>query len=1065
MNPNDKIQFSVDFERMLDASLKIYDGALDKLQGLINGHGFDEGYGVCNTKYQLIQIKPTDVSTYVSNLFKALAFRLVEPNISDLEKLSVELAKQFALDNGGVKLANDNMFATASYVDVRTQTLTDILVQSENTFFDRTAYSNYELRQRAKDMKNDFNKMKGMRLGVSLKAVVKALPGIIQKQLQEPGYGGCVPNLDLIVAYIEKFILFTINLNMLTIEQMLGYVTPRTTFTRKNKLSPFQEAARERNQIEKEDYRPIFVILSSGKSKLAPYIKKITKSNWSHCTISFDPDMSSMYSYGARLQDDKDHPNKLSMKKESLKASNMDGLDICVYATYIPNEKYQMVRSACEEQYKNRDNTKFDLLLLIKKALNDDTKGSSKEGKKICTTFVNDMIKMCGVGFSDKDVPSPQQMKDSADAKPDKCVLVYEGISNDYDVAKVEEKLRQFENMKMSKPFVEYITECCLVDTNDIQIRSKIPFDINMRDIVLQDVSNGFKDTKNAIHFMLKDNRSPIHNLLMRFATCKRLANAAECGPTLGLFRPYYGRDYDPMIEQYKKMSFDTDLNWLDQIAYGNQFMDGNYRMDALGNENRHPIRQTLATVHRLYCGCGLKTNEELANNILKIAGVMHAVISEGWSTDNRDLTRDILAVLGDCFTRNVVRLYHNNSVIIVHDDSMEDTMAPGYMYVEQFVFQEEETGTNTTQQVKPSVQAGFGDKVQNVVQKTGALSKIGSMIRKFDEWVTKKFANFPSLFNARNGAISKYIAGHDDLNKKVAEAMNGQNGNKFTVNLQGIPQFNVPLNEMQSKAQAAASAFDSFKNDPKAQVTPEAIKEIRGKLYPGPTEQLANLFAANDMKSVAQQIENYMLFGKYIPTEDQLGTKQPTAITADRWNEIVNTLKDTPKLISEFAKTMTKSLKDCAKVIDQIRAADEKNAAAAAKQNSGDQVHKDSVEYEYSDDLFMEDVVNDPKANATAQPSTTKSRADQLMDIQREVVDNYQLKALNSAFTKRMFTTYYDVYKQVITEFQSQTKQQQQQTPANNNADKTPPDTAFETPVEGAEGKGEATDGNKTRS
>ena len=82
-------------------------------------------------------------------------------------------------------------------------------------------------------------------------------------------------------------------------------------------------------------------------------------------------------------------------------------------------------------------------------------------------------------------------------------------------------------------------------------------------------------------------------------------------------------------------------------------------------------------------------------------------------------------------------------------------------------------------------------------------------------------------------------------------------------------------------------------------------------------------------------------------------------------------------------------------------------------------------------------------------------------MDIQREVVDNYQLKALNSAFTKRMFTTYYDVYKQVITEFQSQTKQQQQQTPANNNTDKTPPDTAFETPVEGAEGKGEATNGN----
>lgn len=1047
MNPKDKIHFSADFERTLDASLKIYDGALDKLQGLINGHGFDEGYGVCNTRYQLIQIKPTDVSTYVDNVFKALAFRLVEPNITDLEKLSVEMAKQFALDNGGVKLANDNMFATASYVDVRTQTLMDILVQSENTFFDRTAYSNYELRERAKDMKNDFNRMKGMRLGVTLKAMVKALPGIIQKQLQEPGYGGCGVNLDLIMTYIETFIMFTVSLNTLTIEQMLGYLMPRTKFIRKDKRTRplIQEAAEEKNVIRTEGYKPIFVILSSGKSHLSGPIKKITSSKWSHCTISFDADMSSMYSYGARLQDDPKHANKMSMKRENLKAANMDGLDICVFATYIPNDKYYLVRSACEEQYKNRDNTKFDLLLLLKKALNDDTRGSTKEGKKICTTFVNDLIKMCGQGLSDKEVPSPQQMRDSAEAKPDQCVLVYEGISNDYDVEAVESKLQQFESAKMSKPFVEYVTECCLVDTDDIQIRSKIPFDINMRSIVLQDVSNGFKETKTAIHFMLKDERSPIHNLLMRFATCKRLANAVECGPTIGLFRPYFGRDYDPMMEQYRKMSFDTNFNWLDKIAYGNQFMDGNYRMDSVGNENRHPIRQTLATVHRMYCGCGLKTNEELANNILKIAGIMHAVICESWHLENRDLVRDILAMLGDCFTRNVVRLYHNNTVIITHDDSMEDTMVPGYMYVEQFVFMED----GEQQTTKPSVQAGFGDKVQNVVQKAGVLSKAASLIRKFDEWVTKKFANFPTLFEARNGAIAKWVKAHDADNKKIAAAIAGQNGNKFTVNLQGIPQFNIPLQEMQQKAQNAATAFNEFKTNPDAKVDPAAITKLREALYPGSAEQIANLFNANDQKGIATAVENYMLFSKYNPQDNDLGTKSPTPIDANRWNEIVNTLVETPRLIAEFCKTMTKSLKDCAKVIDQIRAEDEKRTQQNAKtqtQNGG-QVKNESAAYEYSDDMFME--------ADTQQPAAAQSRADQLMAIQREVVENYQLKALNSAFTKRMFTTYYDVYKQVYTEFKSQTKQQEADNKNNaNNADAATnnnPPAAADAQVEGS--------------
>lgn len=1065
MNPNDKIQFSVDFERMLDASLKIYDGALDKLQGLINGHGFDEGYGVCNTRYQMLQIKPTDVSTYVSNLFKALAFRLVEPNVSDLEKLSVEMAKQFTLENGGTKLANDNLFATSTYVDVRTQTLMDILVQAENAFFDRAAYSNYELRQRAKDMKKDFDQMKGMRLSASLKAVVKALPGIIQKQLQEPGYGGCGVNLDMIMTYIETFLLFTVNLNTLTLEQMLGYLIPRTKFTRKDKFSPFQEAAEEKGVIDRENYKPIFIILSSGKSHLSPFIKKATGSKWSHCTIAFDADMSSMYSYGARLQDDPDHPNKMSMKRESLQASNLKGLDICVFATYIPAEKYHLVRSTCEEQYKNRDNTKFDLLLLVKKALNDDTHGSKKDGKKICTTFVNDLIKMCGEGLSDKAVPSPQQMRDSAEAKPDKCILVFDGVSDDYNEADVNAKLAQFENKKVSKPFVEYYTECCLVDTDDIQIRSKIPFDINMRNIVLQDVTNGFKETKTALHFMLKDNRSPIHGMLMKYSTNKRIANSVECGPTLGLFRPYYGRDFDPMIEQYKKMSFDTNFNWLDQITYGNQFMDGNYRMDAVGNENRHPIRQTLCMVHRMYCGCGLKTNEELADNILKIAGVMHAVICDGWSLENRDLTRDILAVLGDCFTRNVIRLYHNNTVIIVHDDSMEDTMAPGYMYVEQFVFQED-----GEQQPKVGVTStGFGDKMQNVVQKTGGLSKIASLIRRFDEWVTQKLANFGSLFTARNGALTKFVDGHKTLNDEIANALaNNDAAKRFNVQLTGVPHFNVKVQDFMKKIQGMKSVFEEYATGSNATkpLNDDMTKiDIKARCYPGNDEDnkkwLQSPEIKSDPKKEGEFVENIILFNTSQPNDEMLGKTGTETMTRDRWIEIVSTLSATPKLITEFGNAVSKGLKDCSSVVSKLA---DKEAKDAAKQQT--QKTTESFEYDSDDDEFFAESTganaarpatnqNTPPTNTSgtqqsqAKPATntqqaqqqqTSSRSTDLFNLQKEIADNFAVKTLNSAFTKRLFNTYYDVYKKVIDEYRAQSRQQKNppQEGGNNNGNQT---------------------------
>lgn len=1064
MNPTNKIQFSTDFESMLNAALKTYDDALDKLQDLMNGQGYEDGYGVCNTRYQLIQIKPTDISTYVSNLFKATGFRLIEPTASDLEKFSVEMAKQFALDNGGPKLAADNMFATSTYVDVRTQTLMDILVQSENTFFDRSVYSVYEMKERAKDMKRDFDTMKGMRLSVSLKAVAKALPGIIEKQLQEPGYGCCCGNLDIITRYIETFMLFAVSLNTCTIMQMSAYISPRTTFVRKDKPGMVHEAAEMKGFIKSEDYKPIFIVLSSGKSKLAGPIMKITKSKWSHCTISFDADMSSMYSYGARLQDDPENPNKMSMKRENLKAANMDGLDICVFATYIPNDKYQLVRSTCEEKYKNRDNTKFDLFLLIKKALNDNTHGSTNDGKKICTTFVNDLIKLCGKGFSDKAVPSPQQMRDSAEAKPDKCILVYEGISNDYDVSKVNEKLHAFEHKKISKPFVEYFTECCLVNTDDVQIRSKIPFDINMKNIVLNDMTNGFKETKTALHFILKDERSPIHGMLMKYATCKRLANSVECGPTLGLFRPYFGRDFDPMIEQYRKMSFDTNLNWLDQIAYGNQFLDGNYRMDAMGNEQRHPIRQTLCMVHKMYCSCGLKTNEELANNILKIAGVMHAVICEGWALENRDLVRDILVVLGDCFTRNVIKLYHNNTVIIVHDDTMDDTMIPGYAYLEQFVYQEAD-GDNAQgggqQSGGSSIQSsGIGQVAQNVAAKTGVLSKLSSTIRQFIQWVQTKLANFPAGFAAATKAQTVYINGHKQLNETIAAALANQDeAKRYKCTLKTpVPTFKISTKEFLPKVTGIKDVFKDYADGGKSKDQVDAI-DIKARCYPGNEADnrtwLGNIQGQNNKQQPQQTqnqkqqtnqtkqedpeataVQNIILFGTTKPSDDQKGTNgdgtpRLTELTSQKWNEIISVLTSTQKLMDEFAKAAKDGLKGAGDVIDALR----------KKQESDQQKQQQSQQ---QGDNKQQQVGND--------------RADQLFGILQDVSNNLCVKTLNNTFANNVFKVYYKIYKDVIDDYQSKTRSAQQNTQQN-----TQQQPAAATPEAGAANANPATPAQPT--
>jgi hypothetical protein len=122
----------------------------------------------------------------------------------------------------------------------------------------------------------------------------------------------------------------------------------------------------------------------------------------------------------------------------------------------------------------------------------------------------------------------------------------------------------------------------------------------------------------------------------------------------------------------------------LDRIAFGNNFLDGNYRDDALGNEHKHPIKQTLETLYQMFGETKLKTKEELSNHILKIAHVMNSVI-DMWGNSgiyNWELVRDILAVLGEIMTRSIIKLYDNANAMIV-SDNMDDVDSPGYMYTE----------------------------------------------------------------------------------------------------------------------------------------------------------------------------------------------------------------------------------------------------------------------------------------------------------------------------------------------------------------------------------------------
>lgn len=771
------VEFSPEFMTAVGNTLSMYDKALDQLQALVNGNGFTDDYGMCNTKYHLVYITPKDIASYVDYVFKAVSRRLIGASIGDLEKFSVTMAKQFMEDNCKVDTSRGNIFAKSAYADPRVQTMMDLLVQTENTFFDRCAFSKFEMIERARLMKKDYETMNALHLKPTLTAVIKSLPDVIKEQWKD---ARCFDTFTVaaIMSYVETFILFTVSLNLATLEQMIGYAQPIATFIRKDK--------------------------------------------------------------------------------------------------------------------------------------------------------------------------NPRVTQESA--------------------------------TDPAKSFVEYFTECCFINTNDIRMRMRVPFDFNLKNIVLQDQTNGFKETRTAIHFMIRDNRSPIRAYLLKYTTKRNLNDRLEFDPILNLLKPYFHpENIDAAKYEYEKLSFHTDLNWISRIAFNNQFSDGDYRTDGLGNDARSPIVQTLSMLERMYCGCTLKTNEELANHICTLASLMNTILEHDCGLCNRDYIRDVLAVLGECFTKCVIRLFNNNATAVIYTDDMPDTMVPGITYCEQFVYVEADGNQQQQQgQQQNNANASGISFSQNTQEKTGGLSKVKTMLRQFLAWIMNTLKKVPLLFARTNGQRAEFVAKHDELNKAIGAAMGGTN--PFQVNCKNVPIFQIPLKDLLSEMDKWDPEIKAYLNAVKASGNQNAtndakLAELRSVLYPGIQNNISKTILSKEGDERKKAIEEYLLFSRVGIQPGDPACYKNGLMDVKTWTNICECLKGTPKLLEEFSNKAAKALEQYVKAIDT--------------QNPEGEI------------------------------------PDELVNLLKEVQEFYITPAVN-IYSSKMFDVYYKYYKSIVDNYNVQYKTSQ---------------------------------------
>lgn len=1014
-------KFSDSFLAGLDSLIATYNKKVEDLNRVKSLIDKDAHHGVCTCSYKMRYITPSDISTFISNLERAMENHLFKPHTSDCDLFAVESVKRFLKDNKCIPFDAPSIMGNPGADIPKGATLADLTFAAESENFNLIVYSKYELDKRADLMKEDINKIMGMRYSATIKAFVQRLPEIMNKKAE-----GVMTDSLLAKAcevYIEDFITFATRLNLCTVLQMLNYAVPRVAYKEEPYSAQSNESANnadnwdedndffKQEAVDSTQVSPVFFVFTQGKSPvISKAIKKATDSDYSHISISFDASLDNMYSFGGT-----------SFRKESIHDNKRKDLDIQVFGTFITKDAVEKMKDLCGDFITNVKKTSFDYPALVKKLFGSDKKDNSGY-KQICTTFVNRLLGLAGTSLSEKNIPSPEEMRTNAQSKPDQIFELFSGNSAEYKRQDATKKLKAMGNDPKAKRFDEVVTECCtgFLKTNDYMITNKIPFNCNMRDIVLQDMHPQFKDTVSALKFIMNDERSPVHQLVIQYYTepiddydpemvikmffgCPRHNHWEMCDPN----------SRDEMAND--KANMNTDVNWLDKITYGNMFHDGNYRRDGLGNQHTHPIMNSFETIYKMFGGCdNVCDNAGLSNSLIRISRVMKAIVERynAGTIPNWEMCRDILSVFGEIFTRHMLRLYYNNNHYIITQDQMPDTMIPGYMYAEQFVL--EANGVTSMN----------GDNYNKA--KAGAKSAVNKLA-DFGNWLRDKLAKFlPSFFKTHFQKITEWFNAHgkekyDLIVKAHSEGYNFPKFDKFN-------KFQVSFNPGKIDVNAVISSYKD-----KGTLDDNAKKEIRKKLMdafnkPEIADELSQI---TEEKKLTEAITNAVLYSNINPTD---AVQTDYQITDQDWEGMYKDLEfmctknqNGESVGGKWAQDIEKIATDLAKAVKDLTPVktesfnieivsdmiQEGGTTAAGGAPSGNDASSAPAPAEPAKGEGEKSTAENDNKNAD-QPAKTPDKNADLLDVIQTVSSSFLTISTNKIVTD-LFPTIYGNFKKVL--------------------------------------------------
>lgn len=195
---------------------------------------------------------------------------------------------------------------------------------------------------------------------------------------------------------------------------------------------------------------PVYVMLMHSGTALATAIKTVTKSNFSHSSISFDSTMHNMYSFGRKSDV---NPLIGAFKKEDIREKFFTEKEI-PYALYVvPCTKSEILSMKKRLDYFIRNSSKFsyDFTGLFKNYFGI---ADNPEYKWFCSRFVADILNS-GRPSSEPYVVEPSLMKPEDFAHTNFAIYVTGGVLSVYNQTEVDKKTKQILRLERLRRAVE----------------------------------------------------------------------------------------------------------------------------------------------------------------------------------------------------------------------------------------------------------------------------------------------------------------------------------------------------------------------------------------------------------------------------------------------------------------------------------------------------------------------------------------------------------------------------------------------------------------------------------